>query len=423
MPPRKVTTPEILNRLVEEWDIDFISPYQLRDAISAMREATVGLADDINPTCLVAATMDIRASGPSPHKPVSCGQHSYPDNHSITENGVLSKIADKTSAGEQVLKFFPTASNLANQLRGSGGYPGSEFAWNIERVFPERVAISLASIGHFACEWHDSGVVLGKADKVQFPDRDAYFSISGHNPPIEFMELADALHQLAYRTLLFRISQFRGTELVAAKKIQEQIRAENRFLVDSMRDHLKELGSVALPLYRHKSQFDQYVVEFANLPLVHHIAPFKPIVRYAFSEYQPFKFPQSRSRKEANDIYAAANVIPDDNVTWYVLSHPASYDAYDTSRFKNHVLDFTATAPDKRRAFDLGSLSGLTNIYASPTDYFSLPEDDRVEVERRLAKALCEAPHEKSLAFLEATPAGAKLINRIRADIRKSRNT
>ena len=271
-----------MNRLVEEWDFDYISPYQVEDAIVAIREATIGFADDSNPTCLVAASMEIRASGPVPHKPVSCGQPSDPGNHSITRSGALSRIAEKTSAAERVLKFFPTASSFANQLKGEGGYPGSAFAWDIERLFPERIAISLSSIGHFACEWHDRGTVLGTAYNLQFPSRDAYFSISGDRCPIELRELAKGLDQLAYRTLIFRISQLRGTELVAMEKIQEQAKAENRFSADSMIDHLKELASGSLPLYRHKSQFDRYVVEFANLPLVHHIAPFEPIIPYAF---------------------------------------------------------------------------------------------------------------------------------------------
>ena len=95
--------------------------------------------------------------------------------------------------------------------------------------------------------------------------------------------------------------------------------------MDSLLDNLKELSSVSLELHRHKLLFDQDLVGSRPLPMVHHIVPFQPIVRYAASEYLPMKRSEVREKEGTTDAYVSMNVIPDDHVTWLVLSHPAIY--------------------------------------------------------------------------------------------------
>ena len=175
---RKTIKPsQIMARLVEEWNIDFISPSQVQDAMNAIRSATTGLADEVGPKCLVACALEVRLNGTLGHMPVECSEAAKADNHSIQENGILSLIARVEPDGtRKVFRFFPTASSLANLAKGSAGYPGSEWIWNIDRIEPELVPISLASIGHFACGDHD-GSIFGPVDQLKLPNWDSLCSV------------------------------------------------------------------------------------------------------------------------------------------------------------------------------------------------------------------------------------------------------
>ena len=408
-----------MSRVAEEWEISFISPSDVEQAMESLRDVTLGLADETEPTCLISSAMQIRDAGPIPHQPVDCGQPSNDDNHSIQENGLLSRLVNPSDKSKSVLQFFPTALSLATQLKQPGKHPGTEFIWDHTRLAPKPVSISRASVRHFACGDHD-GHILGEADNLRFPATNSYLQIVDEKTGDTLKPFARTLHRLAYRTLLFRISQFRGTELVAAEKLKEQIKAGNRFAVDTLLDNLKELSSVSLELHRHKLLFDQDLVASKRFPLVHHIAPFDPIIRYAASEYLPMQRPQVKGKEGSSDAYVSMNVIPDGQVTWYVLSHPANYSRFTTSTIANHVRDFTCQTPDLRKRFDLDSLSNLTNIYASPVDYWSLDECDRETVERSLAWRLCEQPYEKTLKFLESTPKGSAFIRRIRSELARN---
>ena len=235
MPRNFIKPSQIMAHLVEEWNIDFISPSQVQEAMDAIRRATTGLADDVDPKCLIACALELRLSGTLGHMPVECSQSASADNHSIQENGVLSLISRVEQDGSRkVVRLFPTISRLVNLTKGPAGYPGSEWIWNISHLEPELVPISLASVGHFACGDHD-GHTFGPVDQLSFPDWESYVRIDERKCPKEYRDLASRLSLLAYRTLLYRISQFRGTESIGAQQLHTMIRLGNRFGVDSLR--------------------------------------------------------------------------------------------------------------------------------------------------------------------------------------------
>ena len=415
---------QIMDRLVEEWDVPTIDPQDVKAAMDSLRKATIGLADAIDPTCLIASSMELRNSGPIPHKPVDCGLPAPADNHSIQENGVLSRLVNPSNRSKTVLQLFPTASSLVSQLKEPGRHPGSEFMWNHARVAPKPIPISLASVRHFACGAHD-GDTLALGDNLNFPRADRYYQIVDGQVPSGLRTFARGLHRLAYRTLLFRISQFRGTELVVTQQLEKQIRGTelvagpqldrqvggaNRFAVNSLLDNLKESSAVSDKLYRQKLLFDQDLVDSKSLRLVHHIAPFVPIIRYAASEYLIDSVPQL---KRNPGVSFAFNLIPDDDVTWAVLSHTDTYDRQTSSCLKNKLLDVATTSDHLRRKKDLEFLSSFTNIYASQEDYNALPESDRSQIEEKLAYKVCEEPHLKTIEFLKSFPAGRILVDRV----------
>ena len=411
---------QVLARLVEEWNIDFISPSQVQEAMGAIRLATTGLADEIKPKCLIACALELRVNGGLGHNPVECPKSASAENHSIQENGVLSLIARTEPDGSRsVLGFFPSVSQLVNLARGPAGYPGSEWMWNIERVEPVPLSISLASIGHFACGDHD-GLTYRPIDELHLPKWNSYIRIDEKNCPSSINVVARTLFLLAYRTLLFRISQFRGTESVIAQKLHEMVRSGNRFGVDSLRHNLDETARVMTPLYRHKSLFDRRPIGVSKAPFIHHIAPFTPIVPYAVSEYLPIRHRVSRgNRKEDTYDFASCNVLPDRDQTWFIVSYPTTSDQSLDTLASNYVRDFICVNPTLRRKKDVGCLSGYTNVYASPDGYYSLAPELRAEVETTIASKLCEEPYEKTLDQLKRSEAGDKLIRRIQQDLAK----
>ena len=413
MSPKSIMPSQIMDYLVNEWGIDVLDPEDVDAALRSLKKTTVGLADEINPTCLVATEKEDRESGPVPHKPITCGQPSTDRNHSIQENGVLDQLLSEGDETKTVLQLFPTAVTLVNQLKEPGRHPGSEFIWNHARVTPRLIPISEASTRHFACK-EDDGGILAEADNLHFPTADGYYQIAEDNCTASQRVVARGLHRLAHRTLLFRISQFRGMELVSAQLLDEQIRAGNRFAVDSLISQLKDCSEISAELYRHKSQFDQYAVGNKRLYLVHHVAPFFPRVKYAASEYLIEELFLSGSK---GNVSYAFNVIPDESFSWAILSHPATYSKRATSCLKNKVLDIATTTEHLRRKIDLDFLSGFTNLYVSKEDYYSLSEDERIQVEEKLAYKVCEEPHAKSLELLKSSPAGKKLIERIERKI------
>ena len=409
---------QIMSRLVEEWNIDFISPSQVQEAMGAIRMATTGLADEVKPKCLIACALELRINGALGHTPVECSEIASADNHSIQENGALSLIARTEPDGSRsVLRFFPTASRLVNLARGEAGYPGSEWVWNIERIQPVPLSISVASIGHFACGDHD-GFTFRPIDELRLPEWDSYIRIDERNCPPYYRDVAGRLSLLAYRTLLFRLSQFRGTESVIAQKLSEMVRSGNRFGVDSLRENFDETARVMTPLYRHKSLFDRRVMEVAKGPLVHHIAPFVPIVPYAASEYLPIRHRAGKGKRQEDTYeFASCNVLPDRDRTWFIVSYPATSDQSLETSASNFVRDFTCVNPTLRREKDIGCLSGYTNVYASPDDYYSLSPEIRETVETALATKLCEEPYEKTLEHLQRSDAGNSLVRRIQRDV------
>ena len=420
MPRRPVKSSQIMARLVEEWNIDFISPSQVQDAMEAIRSATTGLADEVDPKCLIACALELRLNGTLGHTPVECPEAAKADNHSIQENGVLSLISRVEPDGtRKVFRFFPTASRLVNLTKGSAGYPGSEWVWNINRIEPELVPISLASVGHFACGDHD-GFTFGPVDQLKLPNWDSYVRLDERDCPREYQDLANRLFLLAYRTLLYRISQFRGTESVSAEQLSHLVKSGNRFGVDSLRENFDDTARVMTPLYRHKSLFDRRLTGVGSGPLVHHIAPFVPIIPYAASEYLPIRHLAGRGRQQEEEhAFASCNVYPDQDRTWFIASYPATSDqSLDTSA-SNFVRDFTCETPMLRTKQDLECLSGYTNVYASPGGYCALEPEDKSVVETAIAWNICEKPYDNTLKYLKRSIAGSELIARIERELTK----
>ena len=172
------------------------------------------------------------------------------------------------------------------------------------------------------------------------------------------------------------------------------------------------------PLYRHKSLFDRRLTGVGSGPLVHHIAPFSPIIPYAASEYLPIRHLAGRGRQQEQEhAFASCNIYPAQDRTWLIASHPATPDQSLDRSASNFVRDFTCETPMLRRKQDLECLSGLTNVYASPDDYRALDPEDKSVVETAIASTICQKPYDDTLKYLKRSTAGSKLIAQIEGKI------
>ena len=240
-------------------------------------------------------------------------------------------------------------------------------------------------------------------------------SFDDSHPPSGFECVVEPLFYLAYRTLLFRISQFRGTEREIFKHLGIQIDSGNRFGVESSLDLHRDASSVLSQLYRFKDGFDRRVLgDRSAMPLVHHAVPFVPMVRYAASEFNRISHIEYRG---VDHVWAAMNVLPVSGVTWFIVSHFRLSDNYHYSLVRNRVLDFVASSTTARREADLDGFLSWINLYVSIHDYRSLSECDRTFIESRIAWQVCQEPFSKGLEILASTPAGNLEIARVKRDL------
>ena len=403
---------QVWGALVRDWKVDFISSSHLESAMESLSVAKLGLADESCPTCLVPVHLESKA----PFSPVDCRKPAYRKSHSIQEAGPLKEISSPLRSGPCVLQVFPNIDHLVKHTKGENKRTASKWLWEIESMPPQdAVPISLASVAHFACDIHDQGYPLAGADNLKVPVIPGYVSFDDQSPPAGFEDCSESLFYLAYRTLLFRISQFRGLEREVLRQLGLQVESGNRFAVESCLGHHQEISSVISRLLRFKDGFDRRVLGDARaIRLVHHIVPFRPMIRYAACEFNTLS--HTRYRGE-DSVWAALNVLPISGRAWFLVSHFRLSNRHHYSLVRNRILEFAAYSSSARRAADLDALLSWINLYASITDYCSLPESDRTLIESQIAWQVCEEPFSKGLEILGSSPSGAREIARVKREL------
>ena len=403
---------QVWGALVRDWKVDFISSSQLESAMESLSVAKLGLADESSPTCLVPVHLESKA--PS----LLWTAESLPIGRAILfRRLVLSKRYPRPClVGPGVLQIFPNIDHLVKHTKGENRRTASKWLWEVDSLPPrDDVPITLASVAHFACDNHDQGYPLALADNLTIPVIHEYVSFDDQSPPAGFEDCSESLFYLAYRTLLFRISQFRGLEKEILRQLGLQVDSGNRFAVESCLGHHQEISSVLSRLLRFKDGFDRRVLGDARaIRLIHHIVPFRPMIRYAACEFNTL--PHIRYRGE-DSVWAALNVLPISGRTWFIASHFGLSNRHRYSLVRNLILDFAACCDSARRTADLGAFFSWINLYMSIPDYCSLPESDRTLIESRIAWQVCEEPFSKGLEILGSSPAGAREIARVKREL------
>ena len=404
--------PRIIQRMMEDSGMGFIGRQDVQKALELLAVARVGIKDEREPHCLLASGIRSKSGGPEREPwPDECGKDASADVHSMTENGVLSKISVNGKGGREVLQPMLDMHNLVNLAKGDAGYPGSQGLWEIDRVYPRRVPISLAGVSHSTCA-DDDGNFFGMVDRLNLTGVTDYQRIADRHHPLE-----ETLFRLGNRTLLFRMSQMRGIEREIMRERDKQVVAHNRFAVDVIDASLQEISGLVRELYRDKLVYDQRVVGIRQNGFVHHIMSFNPSVRFAASEYVDLPCNCQSSTYLTDNFLVSINVLPGDDRSWIIVTYPNSRcerDRYN-STIASWVKDFCA-ANDVGKRRHLAAMASWVNLYCSPEDYDQLSEDDRSAVEGHIARFVCRDPFGRFLDTLGRSSYGAKKLEEWRRE-------
>ena len=418
---REVSNAEIWNGIVQESGVGFIPTTQIQQALNDIYRFQDILSDEASPTCLYPVGFsDDRLAHPR-----ECGKPAERKSHSIQKAKSLEEIACNDGrvpgGGPYVYQFFPDLRNTLKQTSAAtpdgGRLPfGHKWPWEIEELPPHPVTIGEASVRHFACNDHDQNPgALARADNLAMPDLDEKSTLRDCSPRPGSEAFMDSLFFLAYRTLLFRISQLRGVEQAAAQVLQERSAEGNRFAVSMTLKALDDLSDKITDLYRFKRGYDQRILgDSGAIHLTHFVARFQPIIRYACAEYAPFDVP---SGKRTRKVWGSLNVLPLQGVMWLIVSYPCKRSTLD-SKIWRVVAKMLSKRPRQRRYEDIRMMCTSTNLYASPEEYRSMPDRDKTIISSSMATTVFGGMLSQGLDVLRSSEGGQGVISRVEAKVR-----
>ena len=418
---REVSDAEIWSGLVQESGVGFIPVAQIQQALRDIHRLQDVFSDQLDPLCLYP----VGHSDDNLAYPVECGESAERKSHSIQRAKPLSEIAchdGRVPGGvPYVYQFFPDIPHTVDQTTGPSpgtGRPAvaQRWPWEIEEIPPHPVTTEQASVGHFACDDHDQNTdALARADNLEVPELGGRTSLHDHDPPPGLESFMESLLFLAHRTLLFRISQLRGVEKAASQVHQERSAQSNRFAVKMLLEVLSDLSDKLTALYGFKQGFDRRILgDSGAIHLVHHVVSFRPIIRYACSEYTPVRVGHG---KRAQDVWMSVNVLPLNGVTWLIVSHPCQRNSVDID-IRKVISRMISTDPGVRRREDLRMMRNCSNLYVSPEEYRLMHEEDRSEIASSMATAVFGDMLSKGLDVLRSSEGGQKVIRRVEARAR-----
>ncbi len=418
---REISDAEIWSGIVQESGVGFIPSTQIHQALKDMYRLQDIYSDESNPTCLYP----VGHSDDNLAYPVECRKPAERKSHSIQKAKSLEEIAchdgHVPGGGLYVYQFFPDFDDAVKQTSAAtpgGGTPslGQKWPWDIKELPPHPVTIDEASVRHFACNPHDQGTsALARADNLVVPDLDGRTMLYDRNPPPGLEEFMECLFFLAYRTLLFRISQLRGVEQAASQVLQERSAEGNRFAVKLTLGVLADLSDRITELYRLKRRYDQRILgDSEAIHLVHRVASFRPIIRYASSDYTTVEVPRG---KKTRKYLLSLNVLPLQGVTWLIASHQCERNFVNMAIGKE-VTRILSAASGLRRREDLRMMCASSNLYASPDDYRSMPEKEKAEISSSMATTAFGEMLSQGLKVLRTSEGGKHVIQRVEARMR-----
>ena len=415
----KISDAQIWNGIVEESGIGFIPLAQVRQALNDIHRLQDIFFDKLDPKCLYP----MRYGNDSLAFPVDCGKSAERRSHSIQRAKSLEELACRDGSvrggGPYVLQMVPDIAHTVEQTGGQSPNSGrralgQQWPWDIKEILPHPVTIEEASTGHFACNDDDQrDDALGRADNIEVPDLGGRIFLHDHDPPLGFESFMETLFFLAYRTLIFRISQLRGVEKAGSQTHLERSGQGNRYGVRLVLEVLNDLSGKLDVLYKFKQAFDRRILgESETIHLVHHVVSFRPTIRYACSEYTTVKI-----GRRAQDIWMSINVLPLKGVTWLIVSHECQRNSVEID-IRKWIDWMVSTNPERRRRADLSMMQNCPNLYVSPDDYRLMSDVDKSKISMSMATAVFGDTLSQALKVLRASEGGQEVIRRVETKVR-----
>lgn len=414
--PQNFSDAQILGKLAEEPGVGQISRDQIQQALADVHLLQNKFLDASDPHCLYP----VASRGGDGTFSEECGKPATRDSHSIQRARSLREIASRDGRGNgrglYVFQFFPDID--AALRRTSGITPdgrnalGQVWPWEITEIPPHSVTIDRASVMHFACNEHDQSTdALARADNLVVPAfKEEFLYLDERCPPSGMKPFMESLFVLAYRTLLHRISQYRGAEQAAAHLHMKRSVEGNRFAVKLIIEILSDFADRLTELYKVKMIYEQRILGVPEYKtLIHCIGRFNPTIRYTCAEYTPVNL-FVRNRK--TEVWLSMNVLLLEGVTWLIVSRPCQSSTVNHA-IKNKVQLMLRNYPHQRRRTDFDLMCELVNLYASPDDYRNLSAEDQAEISSTVAQSVFRDTHSRILTLLRESAGGQAAIRRV----------
>ena len=251
----------------------------VEQSFRSMQASNNRLAEQLPASCLIA-----RNDGHG-HAVVDCSRKT--DNSHVIQEKVLRRISTSNPGRTEVLDFMHIDTiPLAKQCQGPDGEMWHKQPWDIERLPPQLVRTRSASARHFACNPCDKATFRLIEDvRIDWPSWPNSATIDDMHPNQDYGDLPEQLFLLAYRCLLQRMSQVRGS-------ITADLHTANRLPIT---DHYQSVLKARIPRSRAafakltnlKSKYDRRLVGVANLPMVHEVVPIEPAFQIASAAFTP----------------------------------------------------------------------------------------------------------------------------------------
>ena len=331
----------------------------IRESFKRMRVSNDRLAERSTSKCLIPQ------SNGNGGVLVAC-QRATANSHAIQEK-VLQRIATDNSGGQEVLDFMDiNTARIANECQGLNGELWQKKPWDIERLRPKLVPITMASARHFACNPCDNTTFRPIEDEIiPWPSWPDTATVDDLIPDRTQSNFSVQLFLLAYRCLLQHISHFRG--LIAADDYQRIDDTYQRVLKARQTLNRQILNKLTIL----KTKYDRRLTGKANLPMVHRILPVGPAFAIASTA-----FTSVANSHIATTVYPQQIELPNGTTElrhWMVISVESgktwaleppikalSTAAQHTIQNKQSSIDWTV-----KRITAEGSLS----TYANPDSY------------------------------------------------------
>ena len=353
---------------------------------------------------------------------IYCGQPCTRRNHTIQKNGVLSTIAAERGVDRRVLRLTPNMLDVQEATRKD--YPSKQYdrttmpIWRVSRIAPEEQTINVASCVGFACpECDNDNKVFGLIDKppplgnlVLPASFEEYCTdcVSGGMASPAHKCIGKWMAELAYRSCHYKRNCLCGLLDALTDTRAQEMEKGHELSVEIVDSYLREQSREVEALDRYLLFFEQRRLQSKGPAMRHHILEFQPAAAVASSNFLGILNGSTAS------TYFAMNLYPHTGRHLAFVSYFA-FDETPNTWQVHRILDGLAQeAPAVPGQLLKEILGTWENAFASPDDYYRLPDEVKEEIERKRVDDGIKKSFGSMFRYLEKSPPGREMLSQLR---------